>query len=110
MNTRTFFELQAELCRAMGHHVRLEIVHTLRDGPKRVGDIAQMMSLAQSIISRHLAVLRNHKIVAAQRQGQDIIYSITNHKLVNVCDLMREVLLEEAAHQSELIQALQGNT
>jgi DNA-binding transcriptional ArsR family regulator len=40
MSIQTVFELQAELCRVMSHPTRLEIVHILRDSPKRVSGIA----------------------------------------------------------------------
>ena len=61
----------------------------------------------QGTISRHLGVLRNGGIVIAHRHAQDIIYQIANPKIVGICDLMREVLMEEASHRSELSEGLQ---
>jgi ArsR family transcriptional regulator len=98
--------MQARLCQAMGHAKRLRIVHSLRDGPKRVADLAQASGLSQASVSRHLTILRNCGVVTAQRRGQEIIYHITSPKIVAVCDLMREVLVEQAAHQSDITKAL----
>jgi DNA-binding transcriptional ArsR family regulator len=100
------YELQAELCQALGHAVRQETIHILQDGPKRVNDIAQLMGLPQSTISRHLAVLRSSGMITGQRQGSEVIYSITDPKIVDVCNLMREVLLEQVARSSELAQVM----
>ncbi len=103
MPQQTIFEVQAELCRCMSSPVRIMILHTLRPGPMRVTEIASASGHTQATISRHLAVLRSQGIVSFHREGQEIIYQIANPKIVNICDLMREILEEEAAHRSRLV-------
>ena len=90
----------------MGNAARLQIVHALREGPKRVSDIVEATGLAQAKVSQHLAVLRAYSVVATKREGKDVIYRIANPKLTRVCDLMREVLAEQAGERSEVFQAL----
>lgn len=104
MSSNTIYEIQAELCRTMSNAIRLEIVHALRDGPKRVNDLAHATGQPQATISRHLSVLRNGGIVTSQRHAQDVIYQIANPKIVSICDLMREVLAEEAIRRSILVK------
>jgi ArsR family transcriptional regulator len=99
--------MQAELCKTMGNAARLQIVHTLREGPMRVSDIVEATDLAQAKVSQHLAVLRAYGIVSTKREGKDVIYRIANPKLTRVCDLMREVLAEQANERSEVIHAWQ---
>jgi ArsR family transcriptional regulator, virulence genes transcriptional regulator len=103
MSQQSIFEIQAELCKCMSSAVRIEIVHVLRDGPQRVSEIARNTGHTPAIISRHLQVLRNGGIVIANRHAQDIIYQIANPKIVEICDLMREVLVEESSRRSKLI-------
>ena len=100
----TIFDLQAELCSAMSHPVRVRIVHLLRDGSKRVNSIAEELGITQATTSRHLAVLRNVGILSSQRQGTDIIYQITNPKITDICEAMRKVLAERESHRSEILQ------
>jgi DNA-binding transcriptional ArsR family regulator len=107
MSPRSIFDMQAELCKTMGNAARLQIVHTLREGPKRVSDIVEDTDLAQAKVSQHLAVLRAYGIVSTKREGKDVIYRIANSKLTRVCDLMREVLEEQADERSEVFHALQ---
>lgn len=87
--------IQAALCQAMGHEIRQEIVHLLRDGPRRVSDIADALGYSQPTISRHLNILRRAEVLVTRRAGADVIYSIANSKMLAVCDLMREVLIEQ---------------
>jgi ArsR family transcriptional regulator, virulence genes transcriptional regulator len=101
------FEIQADLCRCMSSATRIEIVHVLRDGPQRVSEIARITGHPQGTISRHLGVLRNGGVVIAHRHAQDIVYQIANPKIVNICDLMQEVLLEEASRRSKLMEGFQ---
>ncbi|HKZ24579.1 MAG TPA: metalloregulator ArsR/SmtB family transcription factor [Acidimicrobiia bacterium] len=88
----------------MASATRIEIIHVLRDGPKRVTDIARATGHPQSTISHHFAVLRNAGIVTARRRGLQTLYQITNPKIAHICDLMREVLAEEAARHSLAIR------
>jgi len=90
----------------MSNATRLRIVHQLRQKPSCVGEIASATDLAQAKVSQHLSILRARGIVIAQRKGSEIIYRIANHKIVRVCDLMREVLADQAAERSDLIEQL----
>lgn len=104
MAQRSIFEVQADLCRCMSNAVRIEIVHILRDGPQRVSELVQLTGQTQSVVSRHLGVLRNGGVVMAHRHAQDVIYQIANPKIVNICNLMREVLMEDAQHRNKLVE------
>jgi DNA-binding transcriptional ArsR family regulator len=103
---QSIFAIQAELCRAMGNARRQEIVHLLRQGPMRVGAIAHEMDCAQPTISRHLIALRNAGVVSSQRRADGIYYQIANPKIMSVCDLMREVLIEQTHERSKLMKSL----
>jgi DNA-binding transcriptional ArsR family regulator len=105
--SQSIFDLQAQLCQTMSNAARLRIVHFLRQGPRSVGEIAVATGYAQPKVSQHLALLRSRGIVSSQRQGSETIYQIASPKIVRVCDLMREVLAEQAAERSQLITALE---
>jgi len=97
------FEIQAELCRAMGNPLRMEIVHLLRNGTLNVNDITSAVEQHQATVSRNLTILRNAGIVVTHREGNNILYQIANPKLVDVCDLMRDVLMEQIGERSKLL-------
>lgn len=101
---QSIFDLQAELCKTMANSTRLQIVHQLREKPSCVGAIAAATHLAQAKVSQQLSLLRARGIVRAERKGSEMIYRIANPKIVRVCDLMREVLADQAAERSDLIE------
>ena len=106
MSSEKFFEIQAELCRAMGNPLRMEIMHLLRDKPMSVTDIGSATHQLQGTVSRNLGTLRNAGIVVTHRNGNNILYQVANPKLMSVCDLMREVLEEQIANTAKLAQQL----
>lgn len=106
MNGEKFFETQAELCRAMGSALALEIMHLFRDKPISVSDIASATGQPQGTISRNLGLLRNAGIVVTQRMGNVVLYQVADIKLLQACDLMRKVLEEKIAHAARIMNQL----
>ena len=62
--------------KALADPTRREIVALLRRGPKTSGEIAAHFSSAWATISRHLAILRDADIIAAERNGNSISYEL----------------------------------
>jgi ArsR family transcriptional regulator, virulence genes transcriptional regulator len=106
MNDIHVFELHAELCRALGHSARLQLVHLLREGPQCVSELAHMTGLGQGTVSRHLAVLRNCGILSIQQRGRETHYQISDPRIMEICDLMRVILVEQLAKRSAVLKSL----
>jgi len=63
--------------RALGDPTRRAILRALRtEGDLPAGEIAARFPLTQASISHHLTVLKEAKLVQAERQGRSIIYSL----------------------------------
>lgn len=100
------FELHAELLKALAHPRRLEIIRLLRDEELCVSDIYEMLDLPQANISQHLTVLRDAKVLKTRRDGKQIFYSMASKKVLQACDLLRDVLIEQA-DDAQLAKQLQ---
>ena len=104
-----FFEMQAHLCQVLGHSIRLRIVQELKDGPKCVnGLVTALKTLPQATVSRHLGVLRSAGVLTTHRKGIEIIYEIADPRIVEVCAMMRSILVERESHQREILQFIQA--
>jgi len=101
--TSSIYEIQADFCRAMGNAARLQIIHTLRDRPLNVSEIAKVTGFRQTLVSRQLGMLRIAGVVQARRHGTETIYQITNEQISKVCDLVREIMVNRIQRQSEAI-------
>jgi ArsR family transcriptional regulator, arsenate/arsenite/antimonite-responsive transcriptional repressor len=62
--------------RALADETRRAILRMLRDGPLTSGEIADRVDSSWPTVSRHLAVLRDADLVAAERHGQEIRYEL----------------------------------
>jgi DNA-binding transcriptional ArsR family regulator len=105
-NELDIFDLQAQLYQSLGNPVRLRIIQALKEGPKSVNEISIMISIPQSSISRHLAVLRSTGLLTAHRRAQEIMYEITNPKVVEVCNMMHGILAQREAQHRDLLHRM----
>ena len=101
----TILELHAKVCRTMAHPIRLALLNALRDGERGVGDLAEAIDVRQPLVSQHLAVLRNQGLLRYRRSGNEVFYRIAYPKMIQACDLLREVLFEHLRSQEELLTA-----
>jgi DNA-binding transcriptional ArsR family regulator/YHS domain-containing protein len=89
------FSLQAKTLKALAHPRRIEIINLIRNQEICcVGTIHKMLDLPQANVSQHLQILRENEIVKTRKKGKKILYSLTNPKIIEACDLIREYLIE----------------
>ncbi len=65
-----------EVFRALGDPTRREILRLLRARDMSAGELAERFAIAKSTLSSHLAVLRHAGLVAYERQGTTLVYSL----------------------------------
>jgi DNA-binding transcriptional ArsR family regulator len=74
----------AELLTAMANPKRLLILCHLLDNELSVGELSELVELAQSPLSQHLSKLRALRLVSARRDGQSIRYSLASQEVAAV--------------------------
>jgi DNA-binding transcriptional ArsR family regulator len=72
----------AELLAALAAPERLRIIRFLRDGPRNVTEIADMLQAKPVNVSHHLHVLRHAGLIQNEKQGRFVIYSLCPGVLV----------------------------
>jgi ArsR family transcriptional regulator len=97
------FELHADTCKALASPARLRIIALLRDREMCAGDIVKALGVRKANVSQHLAVMRQRGIVQARREGLNVYYRLASPKVIQACELMREVLEEQIATRGELV-------
>ena len=96
------------LFRSLADPGRLAIVSRLAQGEARVVDLTLMLGLAQSTVSKHLACLRDCRLVDFRTEGRQSYYSLTRPELI---DLLRsaELLLAETGDAVALCPVYRGS-
>jgi DNA-binding transcriptional ArsR family regulator len=98
--------LHANICQALADPKRILILYALADGPLCVGELAEALHAPQPTVSRHLKVLRERRLVSAERDGANIRYSLVDDRVIDALDALRAVLLGTLAQQAELARGL----
>jgi DNA-binding transcriptional ArsR family regulator len=109
INPRLEQELQLlhqRVCPALGDPKRLLILYALDEGPLCVSELTEALQLSQPTVSRHLGVLRGRGLVTTERRGTAVYYNLTDHRLLQAVDLLREVLQAQVAADARVAESL----
>lgn len=89
------WEDRAEILKALAHPTRLFVVDKIQEEPRSVGWLAEQVECDISTMSRHLSVLSNQDIVADEKQGTTVMYSLQMPCVLNFFSCAEEVIEEK---------------
>lgn len=99
------YAIQASILRTLGSPRRLEIVHLIGEEPLEVHRLAEALGISQPAVSQHLAAMRSAGLVEPVRDGRDVRYQLTDGRIRDACELMREVLFRRLGRLSRLAES-----
>lgn len=106
MTNKKIFELHADVCKALGHPLRIEVIDLLQEKELCFSDILEVTGGLKSNLSQHLTVMTKKGILKMRREGQCNYYSLSSKKVAQACRLMREVLIESLKKQNALLEKM----
>jgi ArsR family transcriptional regulator len=98
--------LHAGICSALAEPRRILILYALYEKPSNVSDLAKAVGISQPTASRHLNVLRERGLVEARREGQSVINTLADERVIQALDLLREVLASKLQSQAALAETV----
>lgn len=98
--------LHKQCCQAIAGPRRILIVYTLHEGERNVSELAKHLNLPQSTVSRHLKELLSRGMVSGRREGSAVIYSLTDERIIEALDIMRQVLADNLRRQAQLVEII----
>ena len=98
--------LHKRICQALADPTRILILYHLADKPCYVNELVEVMNIPQPTISRHLGVLRERNLVATERDGSTIMYTLADKRIIDALDIMRSILATQLANSIEIAQSL----
>lgn len=87
LDDNTYFEV-AETFRALADGTRAKIVYSLLQQELCTCDLAAIIGASESVVSQHLRVLRQLRLVKNRRSGKQVFYSLDDlhiRILLSVC-------------------------
>jgi DNA-binding transcriptional ArsR family regulator len=81
----------AALMKTLGNEQRLLVLCNLLEQPMTVGELNERVSLSQSALSQHLALLREAGLVETRREAQSIHYSLPPGPVTRVIALLQDI-------------------
>jgi DNA-binding transcriptional ArsR family regulator len=80
----TALQEATQLLKALANPLRLAVVVELGQGPRCVHELVQALEVTQPLVSQHLRVLREAHLVASERRGREIVYSLQDDHVAHI--------------------------
>ena len=85
----------AELLKVLANENRLMIFCCLMEQPNTVSEIKKHVpEITQSALSQHLALLKAHGILDFKKSGQNVIYSISDYRVMEIINILKKYYCE----------------
>ena len=79
-------DLIAARFRLLGEPMRIRILDSLRTEEASVGELADALETTQQNVSKHLSILHSAGIVAREKEGNRVLYSIADPGVFELCE------------------------
>lgn len=91
----------SRLFQVLAEPSRLAILQELMSGPKTVNEIVSHTGSKQANISKQLGVLYDTELVARERDGNSVIYSLRDSFVSTLCELVCDRLQQGAKKKAK---------
>lgn len=92
---RPLYEVKANLFKGLAHPVRIRVLEVLSAGGEvAVTGLLADTGLEASNLSQHLAVLRRHHLVVAERRASQVYYRLAYPQVAELLEVARGLLLD----------------
>ena len=96
----------ALVARALGNGHRLALLERMAQAEASVDSLASSTGLTVGNASQHLQQLRRAGLVTASRSGKQMIYRLTDERIITVLSLLRQVAETNLAEMERLVSRL----
>ena len=103
---KKIYKMHAEMCKVFTSPIRIEILNLLRDGKKTVSELVELTGLNQPNISQHLHVMKEKKIVKTEKRGNKVFYSLSNPKISEAFEIIKQILQDQLAESEKLYKSI----
>jgi ArsR family transcriptional regulator len=103
---KKIFEMQCQICKAMAHPIRLEIVELLSRQEMAASVLLKALETSKANLSKHMNQLIASGIVEQRRAGRQVYYSLPYPEIHEACSIMRSVLYRRLKQGERLASSI----
>lgn len=93
----------ADYFRALSEPLRLKILNALREGPRNVGELTELLGCSQANVSKHLTVLTKIGLTEREARGTSVYYGMADQRTYQLCDLVCGQIAERLLQQVQVM-------
>jgi ArsR family transcriptional regulator, virulence genes transcriptional regulator len=101
LKLKSVYVLQAQICSALAHPVRLHILDLISDGEMNAGDLLEVLQIPKANLSQHLSVLKEGGVIHARKEGLYQYFSLAIPKIKDACGMIKGILSERLMMEEE---------
>ena len=96
----------ADFLSVLSHPHRIRIIEELRETELDVNSLQEALGISHSGVSKHLMVLRSHRLVSERREGRRVFYQLLQPEIASWLMDATRFLEKESAAAAELRKAI----
>lgn len=101
------FKIKADFLKAIGHPIRLKVIEHLKGGKEvAVNQLVKDLTVEQSSLSKHLAILKQAGIVSSRQEKVTVYYSIRDHQIFDILLPVSAMLRRKLKEGQEVLKHL----
>lgn len=103
-------QLKAELFKALGHPLRVQVLEQLVGGERSVGSLAEALGSELSNLSQQLGVLRRAGVVITRREGNTIYYALRDPGVTELLAVAKRMLVANLEDSHALLRTIEQDS
>jgi ArsR family transcriptional regulator, virulence genes transcriptional regulator len=106
---RRVLEMQCEMCKALAHPARLEILELLNGKSRPAAELISELETSKANLSKHINLLVHAGIVEAKRNGRQITYRLKHPEIHKACTIMRSIMYQQLKEGGRLAATIRAS-
>ncbi len=102
---RARLEAVARLFKVLAEPTRLQILHCLHEQPCSVMELVEKVASKQANVSKQLGILYEAGLLARERRGSQVYYSIRETMIFDLCNLVCNKLRRDGEQLAQAFRA-----
>lgn len=104
MSAKKKFEMHAEVCKAMAHPLRIEIIDLLQKGELCFSEILEETGGIKSNLSQHLSIMVDNGILVSRKNSRCNYFRLSSSKVSRASKLLCDIMIDTVNKRKAILK------